>query len=67
MIAMMGEDTALWSMPCGVFPPLSPLASAAGIEAVTGKRDYAAVKKALEVAGYQGEKVVLMVGTDRRG
>ena len=65
MIAMMGEDTSLWSVPCGFFPPLSPLASAAGMEAVTGKRDYAAVKKALEVAGYQGEKVVLMVGTDQ--
>jgi peptide/nickel transport system substrate-binding protein len=35
------------------------------MEAVTGKRDYAAVKKALEVAGYQGEKVVFMVGTDQ--
>ena len=32
---------------------------------LTGKRDYAAVKKALEAAGYQGEKVVLMVATDQ--
>ena len=65
MIAMMGEDTSLWSVPCGFFPPISPLASDAGMAALTGKRDYAAVKKALETAGYQGEKVVLMVGTDQ--
>jgi peptide/nickel transport system substrate-binding protein len=35
------------------------------MEALTGKRDYAAVKQALEKAGYQGEKVVFMVGTDQ--
>ena len=65
MIAMQGEDTSLWSVPCGFFPPASPLASDAGMAALTGKRDYAAVKKALEKAGYQGEKVVLMVATDQ--
>jgi peptide/nickel transport system substrate-binding protein len=35
------------------------------MSALTSKRDYAAVKKALEVAGYQGEKVVFMVPTDQ--
>jgi ABC-type transport system substrate-binding protein len=65
MIATMGEDTSLWSVPAGFFPPISPLASNAGMSALTGKRDYAAVKKALAAAGYQGEKVVLMVGTDQ--
>ena len=30
-----------------------------------GKRDYDAVKRDLEKAGYQGEKVVFMVGTDQ--
>ena len=65
MIAAMGEDTSLWSVPNGFFPALSPLASDAGMTALTGKRDTAAVKKALEAAGYQGEKVVFMVGTDQ--
>jgi peptide/nickel transport system substrate-binding protein len=60
MIAMMGQDTSFWSVPCGFFPPASPLASDAGMEALIGKRDYAAVRKALEVAGYQGEKLVLI-------
>jgi peptide/nickel transport system substrate-binding protein len=65
MTAAMGQDTSLWSVPCGFFPPTSPLASDAGMSALTGKRDYDAVKKALETAGYQGEKVVFMVGTDQ--
>jgi peptide/nickel transport system substrate-binding protein len=65
MIAAMGEDTSLWSVPCGFFPPLSPLASNAGLSALTSPRDVGAVKQALEAAGYQGEKVVFMVGTDQ--
>jgi peptide/nickel transport system substrate-binding protein len=65
MIAMQGEDTSLWSVPCGFFPPLSPLANDAGMSALTSKRDYPAVKQALEAAGYQGEKVVLMSATDQ--
>jgi peptide/nickel transport system substrate-binding protein len=65
MIAMQGEDTSLWSVPCGFFPPASPMASDAGMSALTGRRDDAAVKKALEAAGYQGEKLVLIVATEQ--
>jgi peptide/nickel transport system substrate-binding protein len=65
MVAMQGNDTSLWSVPCGFFPPASPLASDAGMSVLTGQRDYGAVKKALEAAGYQGEKVVLMGATDQ--
>ncbi|MGE0416364.1 MAG: ABC transporter substrate-binding protein, partial [Acetobacteraceae bacterium] len=65
MIAMMGDDTSLWQAPVGFFPPTSPLASEAGMSVLTGKRDPAAVKTALEKAGYRGEKVVFMVGTDQ--
>ena len=65
MVAMQGEDTSLWSVPCGFFPPTSPLANDAGLSTLTSARDYGAVTKALKAAGYQGEKVVLMVGTDQ--
>lgn len=65
MIAMMGEDTSLWSIPMGDFPSTSPLANDAGLSALTTPRDYQAVSKALEAAGYQNEKVVLMVPTDQ--
>jgi peptide/nickel transport system substrate-binding protein len=65
MIAMMGEDASLYTTPVGYFPPVSPMASDAGMAALTGKRDPAAVKAALEKAGYQGETVVLMGATDQ--
>jgi peptide/nickel transport system substrate-binding protein len=58
MVAARGEDASLWSVPVGFFAPLSPLASDAGL--LTGERDYSAVARALQSAGYQGEKVVLM-------
>jgi peptide/nickel transport system substrate-binding protein len=64
MIALQGEDTSLWSVPCGFFPPISPLANDAGMSLLTGKRDYTAAGKALEAAGYQGEKLVLIVAAD---
>ncbi|MEJ0020627.1 MAG: ABC transporter substrate-binding protein [Acetobacteraceae bacterium] len=65
MIAMMGDDTSLWQVPTGFFPLVSPLASDAGMAALTGKRDFGAVKTALEKAGYAGEKVVIMGATDQ--
>jgi peptide/nickel transport system substrate-binding protein len=65
MVAMQGHDTSLWSAPCGFFPPVSPMASNAGLDVLTSKRDYPAVKAALEKAGYAGEKVVLMGATDQ--
>ena len=65
MIAMMGEDTSLWTTPLGYFPPASSLNSDAGMTALTSPRDPAAVKTALEKAGYQGETVVLMSATDQ--
>jgi len=65
MTAMMGEETSLWSVPCGFFPPISPLASDAGMSVLTDKPDYATVRKVLKAAGYQGEKVVLMGATDQ--
>jgi hypothetical protein len=57
MIAMQGEDTSLWSVPCGFFPSASPIASDAGMSALTGKRDDAAVKKALEGSSRQGRSL----------
>jgi peptide/nickel transport system substrate-binding protein len=65
MIAMMGEDETLSTTPVGYFPPASPMVSDAGMTALTSKRDPAAVKTALEKAGYQGETVVLMGATDQ--
>jgi peptide/nickel transport system substrate-binding protein len=47
MTAAMGTDPSLRRVPCGFFPPASPLASEAGIAALTGRRDYDKVGKDL--------------------
>lgn len=65
VIAIMGDDSSLWKVPCGFFPPGSPMASDAGMAALTSKRDYDRAKRDLQAAGYKGEPVVLMVPADR--
>lgn len=64
MIAAMGEDPALRKVPCGFFPPGSPMASDAGMAVLDGKRDYDRAERDLQAAGYEGEKIALMVPTD---
>ncbi len=65
MTAMMGTDESLWKVPCGYFPPGTPLANSAGLSALaTATPDYAKVKAALQAAGYKGEKVSFMASTD---
>lgn len=64
MVAVNGEDTSLWRDKVGYFCPGTPLASDAGMEALTGKRDLAKVRKDIEAAGYKGERIALMVAVD---
>ncbi|MEJ1978563.1 MAG: ABC transporter substrate-binding protein [Acetobacteraceae bacterium] len=60
MTAVAGDDRTLWKDRVGVFSPGTPLATEAGIEVLTGKRDLPAVRQALLDAGYRGERVALM-------
>ena len=64
MTAIAGTDPSGWKDKVGYFPPGSPLASDAGMAALTGPRDLAKVKKDLAAAGYKGEKIVVMVASD---
>ncbi len=64
MTAVAGTDRALWHDGIGLFPAGTPFASDAGIEAVRGLLDYATVRQALAHAGYNGEKIVVLVPTD---
>ena len=64
MIGMVGTDDPLWRDQVGFFCPGTPMASDAGMEALTGPRDLAKVKRELEAAGYKGEKIVLLAPTD---
>jgi peptide/nickel transport system substrate-binding protein len=64
MIAAMGEDPTLRKVPCGFFPPDSPMASDAGMTNIPPKPEYERAKRALYEADYKGERVVLMATTD---
>jgi peptide/nickel transport system substrate-binding protein len=64
MIAVTGTDPKLRKTPTGVYAPQMPMATTAGLDVFTAKRDYAAIKKELQAAGYKGEKVVLMGASD---
>jgi peptide/nickel transport system substrate-binding protein len=64
MDAVAGSDAAIRRGPAGVFTPGGPMASEVGLESLTGPRDLTAAKRALAEAGYKGERVVLLAGTD---
>jgi peptide/nickel transport system substrate-binding protein len=49
---------------CGIFTPGTPLANDAGMAALNGPHDVAAIKRELEAAGYKGEKIVYLAPTD---
>lgn len=65
MIAAAGTDPALRRTGIGFFTPGTPMASDAGLEPLTKRRDMETLKKALAEAGYKGERVVLMIPTDQ--
>jgi peptide/nickel transport system substrate-binding protein len=64
MQAVCGGDDALWQTSASYFTPGTPLYTEAGGDQLKGPRNYDAAKKLLAEAGYNGEKVVLMVATD---
>jgi peptide/nickel transport system substrate-binding protein len=64
MTGMVGTDPAMWRDKVGYFCPGTPMASDAGMAALTGPRDLDAVKRALATAGYKGEKIVVLTPTD---
>ena len=64
MNAIAGGRPEFMNTPCGYFCPGTPMASDAGMEALTTPRDYARVKADLARAGYKGERVVLLVPAD---
>jgi len=64
MTAVAGTDRNFWHDGIGLFPAGTPFANDAGIVVMRGPRDYAAVRQALERAGYSGEKVVVVAPAD---
>ncbi len=66
MTAAAGADPTLWKADAGVFTPGTPLATDAGIEAITAPRDLDRSRRELRAAGYNGETVVLLAPSDQQ-
>ncbi len=64
MQSVAGDKRNMWKDGIGIFPAASPLASDAGIGALTAPRDPAAAKAAIAAAGQGGVKVVALHATD---
>lgn len=65
MMAANGADfPEYWNDQCGVFAPGTPMASDAGMEKLTGKRDIKRAKKLIQETGYRGEPVVILDPVD---
>ncbi len=63
--AVVGEQQSLGRVGVGVFPPASPFAATAGLDAVTGPRDLDHARKMVADSGYKGEPIVLMSPSDQ--
>ncbi len=61
MTAVAGDDPAYQVSPIGFFAPDTPFASDTGLDVFRGPRNMDKVKADLKAAGYNGEKVVLLV------
>jgi peptide/nickel transport system substrate-binding protein len=64
MAAVVGDTPDAARTDVGYFAPGTPMASDAGLQLLKTPRDPAAAKRAIEQAGYKGEKVVVMTPTD---
>ena len=63
MEAVVGSN-ASFDAKTGFFTPGTPMASDAGMQALAGPHDPAAIKAELAKAGYQGEKIVYLAVND---
>ena len=60
MTAVAGTNRTYWHDRIGLFGPGSPLANEAGIEVLSGPRDFDKVKHDLKGVGYRGEPIVVL-------
>lgn len=64
MTAAYGDNPQAWRVNAGYFLSGTPMASDAGMEALTSPRDLKRVARDLAAAGYRGERVVLLQPED---
>jgi peptide/nickel transport system substrate-binding protein len=64
MTAVVGTDHALWRDRVGVYAPGTAMANDAGLDVLSVRTDFDALRRDLSAAGYNGEKMVLLASTD---
>ena len=64
MTAAGSTDESLWRVPYGFFVPSSIMASDEGMDAFRNPTSVADTRRALQEAGYRGEKINLLAATD---
>jgi len=64
MTAVVGGDSSLIDDKVGIFTNGMGSDSTVGMELMQGQVDFAALKRELAAAGYQGERVVFLAGSD---
>jgi peptide/nickel transport system substrate-binding protein len=62
--SVVGDQEQYGHVGVGFFTAGGPMANDAGMQALTGPRDPAEVKKRLAAAGYKGERVVMVAPSD---
>jgi peptide/nickel transport system substrate-binding protein len=63
--AVIGDQKDLGIVPTALFAPTMPMATTAGIEALTKPRNVALAKQMIAESGYKGEPIVLMAPSDQ--
>ena len=58
------EFPEYWSDKVGVWAPGTPMATTAGLDKLTGKRDFNLARSLIKEAGYKGEPIVLLDPVD---
>jgi peptide/nickel transport system substrate-binding protein len=66
-IAVMGPDPSGRRDRVGFFCPDTPMASDVGMEVLTSRRDLNGAQRAIEKAGYKGERIVVLWPTNVTG
>jgi peptide/nickel transport system substrate-binding protein len=64
MTAVAGDELPMKNDRVGVFSPGTPMASEEGVPPSGTRADIPALKRALDAAGYGGERVVFLAGAD---
>jgi peptide/nickel transport system substrate-binding protein len=64
MRAIVGDDTSVFQIDTGVFPPTLPSATTAGLEPLSGPRSLDRARALMKEAGYSNQPMRLLMGTD---